>query len=306
MNRILVAKGKGYFEEEEFDLPHIQNNEILVQSIMTGVCRSDIDMMRGQFGPLPKTMQGHEGLGRVIRKGSEIKNIQIGDLVATRGEPAYADFYYAKEKEYVKVPEAKPKYIIEPVACGINIVEQAISAIKERQGLDKKLLILGSGFLSWVVFHTLKINRIQFKIDVAGSSNNNLWSKHLTLLNEPQDRYDVIIDLSDKSLVFDSDIVNNEALIVFGAQKTITTDFQNLLWRACSMIFPSPRSKNFHQSMIDAVFYIRIGALNVDSFWSKGYNRDTEWHQAFNDGLNRPKNYSRGYIYWDEKRNYEH
>ena len=38
---------------------------IEVKALMTGVCRSDIDMMNGNFGPLPLEMQGHEGLGEV-------------------------------------------------------------------------------------------------------------------------------------------------------------------------------------------------------------------------------------------------
>jgi hypothetical protein len=303
MNRILLTEGKGSFTEKEYNLSPLRPDEISVQSCMTGVCRSDIDMMEGRFGPLPIHMQGHEGLGKVIDVGSEITNVCIGDFVATRGEPAYADTYHVRKNEYVQVPAADPKYIIEPVACGINIVEQSILDIRKREGENKKLLILGSGFLAWVAYHTLKLNHLKFNIDVVGSSNKEIWSNHTELLNQPEGKYNVIIDLSNRSTVFDCDILEEEALIVFGAQKTITTDFQNLLWKSCSMIFPSPRYKNFHQSMKDAVFYIRTGALNVDIFWTKGYNRDTEWQQAFEDGVKRPANYNRGFIYWN---NYDH
>jgi hypothetical protein len=52
--------------------------------------------------------------------------------------------------------------------------------------------------------------------------------------------------------------------------------------------------------MKDAVWMIENGKLNVDSFWTKGYDRDIEWKQAFTDGVNRPNNYSRGYIFWKE------
>ena len=37
---------------------------------MTGVCRSDIEMMIGNFGPF-LYMQGHEGLGQVVEVGSK-------------------------------------------------------------------------------------------------------------------------------------------------------------------------------------------------------------------------------------------
>ena len=142
---------------------------------MTGVCRSDIDMMQGEFGPLPLSMQGHEGLGRVIGIGASITGVKFNDYVATRGEPAYADIYNVRDGEFVVVPEAHPRYILEPVACGINIVQQPIREIAERSGPGKRLLILGSGFLAWVAYNTIKLNHLEFTIDVIGRSNTELW-----------------------------------------------------------------------------------------------------------------------------------
>jgi threonine dehydrogenase-like Zn-dependent dehydrogenase len=114
MNKVLATTGKGSFTEEEYVLPDLTPTEITVKAVMTGVCRSDIDMMSGDFGPLPLHMQGHEGLGRVVDIGSEVSDVKVGDLVATRGEPAYADYYNVRAREYVKVPEANPRYILEP------------------------------------------------------------------------------------------------------------------------------------------------------------------------------------------------
>jgi hypothetical protein len=51
--------------------------------------------------------------------------------------------------------------------------------------------------------------------------------------------------------------------------------------------------------MKDAAQWIEYGDIKVDMFWTRAYNRDTEWQQAFTDGANRPENYSRGYIKWD-------
>jgi hypothetical protein len=51
--------------------------------------------------------------------------------------------------------------------------------------------------------------------------------------------------------------------------------------------------------MKKAVYKIQSGELNVDKFWTKCYNRNTEWQQAFADGVDRPNGYSRGYIKWD-------
>ena len=180
---------------------------------------------------------------------------------------------------------------------------RSLREIAERSGPGKRLLIIGSGFLAWVAYHAIKLYHLDFQIQVIGSSNRDIWEPEIKLYQEPQVAYDVVIDLSSRTDVFDSWLVQNEGLIVLGAQKTVTTDFKHLLWKACTIIFPSPRTKNFYSVMQDAVYWIQTGRINVDKFWTKGYNRDTEWQQAFSDGLNRPQNYSRGYIYWDHNGN---
>jgi threonine dehydrogenase-like Zn-dependent dehydrogenase len=292
MTRCLQTTGQGYFEEVEYDIPPLTENEICVRAVMTGVCRSDIDMMQGNFGPLPLHMQGHEGLGKVIGIGANITNVKFGDFVATRGEPAYADIYNVHEDEYVWVPEAHPRYIIEPVACGINAVDVADCSRQD------KILIIGSGFLAWVAYHTL----IKFKhcenVDVIGSSNIDLWGK--TLLLGTTESYDVVIDLSGKYELGTDINLNNNALIIDAVGKAVSkAEAQAQLWKAVTTIKPSPRNPNFHQCMKDAVWMIENGYLEVDSFWTKCYNRNTEWQQAFADGMDRPDGYSRGYIKWD-------
>lgn len=301
MNRILQTVSDGKFIETEYEVPPLTTNEIQVRSVMTGVCRSDIDMMNGNFGPLPLHMQGHEGLGCVVGIGGNITDVKVGDYVATRGEPAYADVYNVRSKEYVVVPEAHPRYILEPVACGINVIHQPLREIAERAGPDRRLLILGSGFLAWIAYNTILLNHLDFEITVVGKSNKDLWGDKLS--DDYSGTYDVIIDLSSSTYVFDCPIVNNEALVVFGSQKQVSTDFGTLLWKACTMIFPSPRTDKFYDCMKQAEYWITNGDINIDNFWTKGYNRDTEWQQAFRDGNNRPTGYSRGYIYWNKDGN---
>lgn len=295
--RILITTGNGAFTEGGWEKPEHTDDEIVVKSIMTGVCRSDIDMMNGEFGPLPIHMQGHEGLGKVIHIGKNIKDVKHGDYVATRGEPAYADYYNVKKNEYVVVPDAQPKYILEPVACGINLIDQANDQIKQRQGVHARMLILGSGFLAWVAYHTMRLNGYFYRIDVVGSNNKDLWGD--ILQSDTAGNYDVVIDLSSRLDIFEKDILRENALIIFGTQKDVTTNFSNLLWKACTMIFPSPRNPRFIDCMHFAKHWVENGYLEVDSFWTKSYNRDTQWQQAFADGVDRPNGYSRGYIKWD-------
>lgn len=292
MTRCLQTTGQGYFEEVTYDVPSLTENEICVRAVMTGVCRSDIDMMNGNFGPLPLHMQGHEGLGEVIGIGANITNVKFGDYVATRGEPAYADIYNVRADEYVQVPEAHPRYIIEPVACGINAVDVAKCSKQDR------ILIIGSGFLAWVAYHTLTKFKHCENVDVLGSSNIDLWGDILLL--GTSESYDVVIDLSGKYELGIDINLNNNALIVDAVGKAVSKEeAQQQLWKACTTIKPSPRNSNFHQCMKDAVWMIENGYLEVDSFWTRSYNRNIEWKQAFADGVDRPNGYSRGYIKWD-------
>ena len=292
MTRCLQTTGQGFFEEVIYDVPPLNEDEICVRAVMTGVCRSDIDMMQGNFGPLPLHMQGHEGLGEVIGIGANITNVNFGDFVATRGEPAYADIYNVRKGEYVQVPEAHPRYIIEPVACGINAVDVANCSRQD------KILIIGSGFLAWVAYHTLTKFKHCENVDVLGSSNIDLWGD--ILLFGTTDSYDVIIDLSGKYELGIDIGLNNNALIVDAVGKAISKEeAQQQLWKAVTTIKPSPRNPNFHQCMKDAVWMIENGYLEVDSFWTRAYNRNIEWQQAFADGVDRPNGYSRGYIKWD-------
>ena len=295
--RLLYTTGNGKFEETTWDKPEPKSTEIEVKAVMTGICRSDIDMMNGNFGPLPIEMSGHEGLGIVTKVGSlvmELSGIKEGDYVATRGEPAYADMYNAKLNEWVQIPELHSRYIIEPVACGINVIDQAWKEIKDR---DTKTIILGSGFLAYVAHQRLKIKH-QTEIDVLGSSNEHLWGDKLLLATT--ENYDVVIDLSGKYGIGNGIQLNNNALIIDAVGKAVShQEAQAQLWKSCTTIRPSPRNPNFHRCMKEAVWMIENGYLEVDSFWTKSYNRNTEWQQAFADGKDRPSGYSRGYIKWD-------
>jgi D-arabinose 1-dehydrogenase-like Zn-dependent alcohol dehydrogenase len=298
--KCLQTQGQGHFEEVDYEIPPWAQDSIYVRAVMTGVCRSDIDMMNGDFGPLPLHMQGHEGIGQVMAVGANCVDIKIGDYVATRGEPAYADQYTVRSGEYVKIPEAHPKYILEPVACGINLIEQAKEYLQDRQGRheNNRMLIIGSGFLAWVAYHTMRLNGYIFHVDVLGSSNKELWGDKLW--STTVENYDVVVDLTGKYRLGIDINLNNNAVVIDGVGKAVDKEeAQVQLWKSVTTVRPSPRNPQFIDCMRMARYFIENGYLEVDSFWTRCYNRNTEWQQAFADGVNRPSGYSRGYIKWD-------
>jgi hypothetical protein len=298
--KCLQTQGQGYFEEVDYEIPPWAQDSIYVRAVMTGVCRSDIDMMNGDFGPLPLHMQGHEGIGQVMAVGASCVDVKVGDYVATRGEPAYADQYTVRSGEYVKIPEAHPKYILEPVACGINLIEQAKEYLQDRQGRheNNRMLIIGSGFLAWVAYHTMRLNGYIFHVDVLGNSNKELWGDKLW--STTIENYDVVVDLTGKYRLGIDINLNNNAVVIDGVGKAVDKEeAQVQLWKAVTTVRPSPRNPQFIDCMRMARYFIEKGYLEVDSFWTRSYNRSTEWQKAFADGKDRPNGYSRGYIKWD-------
>lgn len=298
--RLFYTTGKQDIIECLWDKPEISDNEIEVKSFITGVCRSDIDMYAGTFQLLPKNIQGHESIGIVTKVGKSIKDVREGDYVATRGEPAFADYYNCKAKMYVKIPALEPKYIIEPVACGVNIAE-SIGILDE----DQNILILGSGFLSTIVYSTID-SKHRNPITVVGNANRDFWTdsnaRVETLENLKGQKFDYIVDLSDKPEYLDLNLHKEGATIIIGAEKhpAATTTFGNFLWSAVTLKFPSPRNTMFYSCMQYSLAMINRNIINVDNLWTKGYDRETEVKKAFEEGFNRPKGYSRGYIEWQK------
>ena len=281
--RQLVTDGEGKFFERDYLVPMLLADEIRVEAIMTGVCRSDIDMMKGNFGPLPLEMQGHEGLGEVVKVGKEVTDANVGDIVATRGEPGFADYYNAKMGTFVKVPKVDPKYILEPVACGINVANAVYNHSEDK---EQTIAIIGTGFLARVTHYTLK--RAGYKnFYVYGKAYPEYWdNQDVTQINHTGFHlqmptgvtgFDAFIDFSSKAQYITSNYVNENGIFVMAAEKKVDNlDFSKYLWDNITIKCPSPRDPSFIDSMRYARECIKSNSLKVSDMWEMGYDRD-EW-----------------------------
>ncbi len=81
-------------------------------------------------------------------------------------------------------------------------------------------------------------------------------------------------------------------------RRTVLEMMSELLWKATTIVFPSPRNEMFVHAMLTAVHMIEEGVIDTSSMWAQGYDRNTEVKDAFEDGLNRKEGYQRGYIKW--------
>ncbi|OAG77936.1 alcohol dehydrogenase [Acetobacter malorum] len=68
---------------EELDIPDIRPNEILVKMIACGVCHTDLHAAEGDWPKKPTLpfIPGHEGVGTVVKAGSAVTHVKVGDDV---------------------------------------------------------------------------------------------------------------------------------------------------------------------------------------------------------------------------------
>lgn len=306
--RYFHTTGNRDLTEHMVDMPICTDDTILIKTIMTGICRSDIGAYAGFEEPMPFLKQGHEGTGEVVEVGKNITDVKVGDIVSTWSDPAYADYYLAKQNEFVVIPEASPKYILQPAACAINIANKTLGMMEAMGYEDEEILLLGSGFMSVVIGQYFKI--FDYKFTVVGSSNRDHWHNVATLhklddIIASGKRYKVIIDLTSKGSNFHiigEKLADLEALICYAATPydPVTTNFFTNCWNCHTLIMPSPRNTDFNEQMALTRDFIKTGIIDTQFIWTMGYDRNNldEVKKGFEDGLNRHSYYVRGYIKW--------
>ena len=305
--KLLYTTGKNDLCETIWNKPEPAKDEIEVKAVMTGLCSSDVAMYQGTFTTLPMDIQGHEGLGIVSKVGSLVEanmGLKTGDIVATRGEPGFADYYNAKMGTFIKVPKADPKYILEPVACGINVANAVYNHSEDK---EQKIAIIGTGFLARVTHYVLK--RAGYKnFYVYGKAYPEHWEKqdvvrmthtgfHLQMPTGIHG-FDAFIDYTSKPQYITSNYVNENGIFVMAAEKKVDNiDFSKYLWNNITIKFPSPRDKTFIDSMRYARECIKSGSLKVSDMWEKEYERD-DAKNAFENKANGIDK-GRTYIKWN-------
>jgi aryl-alcohol dehydrogenase len=67
---------------QDLTLAEPEGNEILVRSVATGICHTDLLLRDAIFGPPAPVIPGHEGVGVIEAIGRDVKGLAVGDHVA--------------------------------------------------------------------------------------------------------------------------------------------------------------------------------------------------------------------------------
>jgi len=168
----------------EVDKPKPKKNEVLLKVSKIGICGSDLHVFEGKH-PLVSfpLVQGHEFCGFVAEKGSDVKNIEVGDLAVV--QPAIgcgkckkckagliaqcdelmfiggaltgggAEYFVVDEKQVIKLKSGvKPQdaAMIEPLAVAVHNVGR-VPNIE-----NKEVLIMGAGTIGNLTAQVAMLN----------------------------------------------------------------------------------------------------------------------------------------------------
>jgi alcohol dehydrogenase, propanol-preferring len=77
-----LRPGDRLLRRESLTLPALQDQQVLLEVLACGVCRTDLHVLDGELrGALEPLTPGHEIVGRVVRLGAAVDNVRLGERV---------------------------------------------------------------------------------------------------------------------------------------------------------------------------------------------------------------------------------
>ena len=207
------------------ELSMVKADEILVKVMASGICGTDIHILRGHYMGGYPVIPGHEFSGIVEQVGSGVRRFHKGSQVAVEPNISCDNCYNCLHNHQnfcqnwqaigVTLPGGMAQYVIvpekaafdvegldfqhgafmEPLSCVLHGLERVAISMSDR------VAILGAGpigilFLQTVrlqgAVHVTVLEKQSFRAQLAEEFSADRIVKHLNDLEE--DRYDVVID----------------------------------------------------------------------------------------------------------------
>ncbi|MDV7767416.1 zinc-dependent alcohol dehydrogenase [Peribacillus sp. CSMR9] len=194
--KALVWTENKQLEYKEVEEPQIQkSNDVKVKIYGTGICGTDLNVLKGKMYASPNMVMGHESVGIVAEVGESVKNVRVGDRVVIdptqfcgkcyycrKGLTCYCEefdewqlgigshgtfgeYYVGEDRFIYKLPDSmdwERATLIEPLSCVLSVVEKA--NIKP----DESVLVLGSGPIGLMVqLIARKLSRITVATEIG-------------------------------------------------------------------------------------------------------------------------------------------
>ena len=189
MKAAVLREFKSPLSVEEVEEPVPAANEVLIQVEACGACHSDVHLADGDWTQLAGIVKrplipGHEVAGRIVRTGSAVRELQIGDRVGlpwihwTCGEcefcktgnenvcprqritgvmvdGGFAEFVKAPATHVLKIPDGLPSLESAPLFCAGLTVYRALRKAGPLAG--RRLAVFGIGGLGHLAVQIGKV-----------------------------------------------------------------------------------------------------------------------------------------------------
>jgi 2-desacetyl-2-hydroxyethyl bacteriochlorophyllide A dehydrogenase len=181
--RAAIFNGPLDIEIKDYTLHSPGSKELLIQVEACGVCGTDFHIYNGESYAKTPVITGHEYVGTIVEKGSDVKEFSIGDHIAVDPNIYCGECYYCKHgninfcsnlkalgvsvnggfAEYSLVPVSQAYYIpkdfsftaaafAEPLSCCIRGMDQA--SVKH----GESVVLIGGGAIGLLMLQLAKIS----------------------------------------------------------------------------------------------------------------------------------------------------
>lgn len=108
--KAVVFHGIGDIRLDNVSEPRIKEpTDAIVRLTASAICGTDLHMIRGTVGPMKSgTVLGHEGVGVVEERGSDVRNLNIGDRVVIPSTIGCGICSYCRAGYYAQCDKANP------------------------------------------------------------------------------------------------------------------------------------------------------------------------------------------------------
>lgn len=172
--KALVLQGIKDLAVQEYDVPEIKPDEVLIHTAYAGICGTDNALYAGLPGSasaVPPIVLGHENSGVVAKVGDAVTNVKVGDrvtvdpniycgqckycrtsrpelcehldAVGVTRDGGFEEYFTAPAKVVYQVPDnvsLKAAAVVEPISCAMHGVDLLTTHPYQ------KALVLGDGF----------------------------------------------------------------------------------------------------------------------------------------------------------------
>ena len=185
--KALVLKDYNQFAYQEVPTPTIQDNDVLIKIMASGICGSDVHGVDGSTGRRkPPVIMGHEASGIIVDAGANVHSLQTGDRVTFESTVYCGTCYFCRKgyfnmcdnrrvfgvscdeyhqdgamAEYIAVPQQithlLPEKITFEQAAMVEPVSVAVHAVgRTKHTLNDTALVIGTGMIGLLLVQVLR------------------------------------------------------------------------------------------------------------------------------------------------------